>query len=291
MLKRTLPTSTPAEYPSKIQILYPRPDQSGPRDAADDAKPFGAYYSPHLPPSLPPQRAHYGEWPKPQWEPSMEHSESGKPMLYPRSHDDQSALQHNTPQQQHLHPPQQQQHQHQHAHLQHHANAGPAMKRSWREMEEHFVWQRETKRREDEFDDAPILAASTPPPEPVSSPTSSDVLEKDDEKLLSKASAGKKRNRMKDEIDTLRKEIFAMTKQIDTLKAHHTGKHAPRGKVLWADIAKQQEAELGRVVHENQQLRQTLEEHLGIAQDYLDSILPKQPPTKDVSALPVIMCL
>ncbi|OQR98042.1 hypothetical protein ACHHYP_09256 [Achlya hypogyna] len=251
MLKRTLPPSAASsEYPSKIQILYPRPDAT--RD--DDKGYQPPVYFPHHTQSHGhgPYHHHDQQWAKPSWEPPMEPShDSGKPMLYPRAHETEMMK-----------------------------NEYSILgKRPWREVEDHGAWAREAKRREDEiYDDAPIA-------EPVSSPSSSDVLEKEEaEEKLTKA--GKKRNRMKDEIDALRKEILTMTKHLDSLKVHN-GK--PHGKALWADIAKQQEMELGRVVRENQQLRQTLEEHLGIAQDYLDSILPKQ--AKDVSALPVIMCL
>ncbi|KAF0705780.1 Aste57867_6937 [Aphanomyces stellatus] len=135
----------------------------------------------------------------------------------------------------------------------------------------------------------------------VEGESNSPVDKEDDEPL--KKLHGKKRNRMKDEIDALRKEVGSMTRHLDWLRVSQESQQGRRQPPLWADIARQQAHELSRVVAENQHLRQTLEEHLDIAQEYLDTIIPKNPhmmpsppqnvaaPPADVSSLPIIMCL
>ncbi|OQR99441.1 hypothetical protein THRCLA_21839 [Thraustotheca clavata] len=160
-------------------------------------------------------------------------------------------------------------------------------KRPWIEESE---WQRPMKRKEmaplrlmtSNLDGRQVV---------VSSPSSSEKFDEIDDKM--KGNNGKKRNRMKDEIDSLRKEILQMTHHLEAIKQGHETRPRHGRHSMWADIAKQQEIELGKVVMENQQLRQTLEEHLNIAQDYLDTILPKQAPQQPTAkdALPVIMCL
>ncbi|RHY96929.1 hypothetical protein DYB37_003972 [Aphanomyces astaci] len=113
----------------------------------------------------------------------------------------------------------------------------------------------------------------------------------DDNEPLKKLLGSKKRNRMKDEIDALRKEVGSMTRHLEWLRVSQMHQSpAP----LWADIAKQQAHELSRVMAENQHLRHTLEQHLDIAQEYIDTIIPKSVPPGDTvaaPALPIIMCL
>ncbi|RHY28058.1 hypothetical protein DYB32_006293 [Aphanomyces invadans] len=135
---------------------------------------------------------------------------------------------------------------------------------------------------------APIAPAES---DPSSDGESGD--KDDDNEPLTKLHASKKRNRMKDEIDALRKEIGSMTRHLEWLRMNQMHQSAHQTAPIWADIAKQQAHELARVMAENQHLRHALEQHLDIAQEYIDTIIPKSPPPVDTvtAALPIIMCL
>ncbi|KAG9404795.1 hypothetical protein AC1031_005002 [Aphanomyces cochlioides] len=156
------------------------------------------------------------------------------------------------------------------------------------------VDMQETRRREDIMYPPPPVPYNQPAADSDVSSEAGDAKLEDDEPL--KKLHGKKRNRMKDEIDALRKEIGSMTRHLDWLR--QDGMYSRRQQPLWADIAKQQAHELSRATAENLHLRQTLEEHLDIAQEYIDTIIPKTPtpppsPRQNPppSSLPIIMCL